>query len=109
MYDILANLDPLFRDSFLGLIIHFVTKYTQDKHGNTRPFVIIVCVLLGFIVALSYLVFGQETVLESFCQFFKTAGVALSVASTIWVFSKPVRELKPTMEVKRVVKKKTKR
>lgn len=106
MYDILANVDPLFRDAVLGVALHYITKLTQDKHGKTRPFVVVSCLLIGFVVAILYLVFGRDNVLEAFCQIFKTAGVALSVASTVWVFSKPVRELKQVTEIKIPVKKK---
>ena len=92
MSELLSHLDPTFVGLVLGPIVHQIVAYTQDSHGKTKQFVVVLCLVLGLVGGCLYYFVSHETLAQFADAFFKIAGLSLGFASTIWAFlHKPSR------------------
>lgn len=101
MSDLLSQLDPMFVGIVLSPLVHQLVELTQDKHGKTKPFVIYVCLILGFLGGLVYFLVGQDTWDAAVDAFVKIAGFSLMGASTIWALFRKVPTRQPTPSKKK--------
>lgn len=101
MIDIITafnQLDPMFHLAImtaLGGLVHRIVLLTQDVHGNTRPFMIVLCMAIGLMTAVIFKIFGQETVLSFMSNWAQFGIGALVFANFIWVwFQQSISALK---------------